>query len=130
MIGKAHAVFSEGDGCVSGSPLATLVLLLPLPVVYLLAGMPAPLQFLEGLYARGWQPIYLHLWFVAHLLLYCFAYTALRQISGLFEDAPRKVPLASYAALASFIVALALITWLVRTLYPIDRWVPFLLIVS
>jgi glucans biosynthesis protein C len=102
------------------------VLLLHLPVVYVLAGMPAPLQFFEGLYERGWQPIYLHLWFVAHLLLYCFAYTALRQISGLFEVAPRKVPFASHAAIASFIVALALITWLVRIWYPVDKWVPFL----
>jgi hypothetical protein len=93
---------------------------------YLLGGVPAPLQFVEGLYQRGWQPIYLHLWFVAHLLLYCFAYTALRQISGLFEVAMRKVPLASHAGIASFIVALALITWLVRIWYPVDKWVPFL----
>jgi glucan biosynthesis protein C len=126
---KGPRRFLRGRWLRIGIPLASLVLLLHLPVVYLLAGMPAPLQFLESLYARGWQPIYLHLWFVAHLLLYCFAYTAFRQISGLFEDAPRKVPLASHAAIASFIVALALITWLVRIWYPIDRWVPFLWIV-
>jgi Acyltransferase family len=66
------------------------------------------------------------LWFVAHLLLYCFAYTALRQISGLFEVAPKKVPLASHAGIASFTVALGLITWLVRIWYPVDKWVPFL----
>ena len=78
-----------------GIPLAVIVLLVHLPVSYLIGGAPQPRQFLIGLYERGWQPIYLHLWFVAHLLLYCFAYTALRQISGLFEVAPRKVPLAS-----------------------------------
>jgi glucan biosynthesis protein C len=123
---KGARRFLKGRWLRIGIPLVSLVLLLHLPVVYMLAGMPAPLQFFEGLYERGWQPIYLHLWFVAHLLLYCFAYTALRQISGLFEVAPRKVPLASHAGIASFIVALALITWLVRIWYPIDKWVPFL----
>ncbi len=123
---KGARRFIKGRWLRIGIPLASLVLLLHLPVVYLLAGMPAPLQFLEGLYERGWQPIYLHLWFVAHLLLYCLAYTAFRQISGLFEVAPRQVRLASHAAISSFIVALALITWLVRIWYPVDRWVPFL----
>jgi glucans biosynthesis protein C len=37
-----------------------------------------------------------------------------------------KLPLPSNAAIASFIVALALITWLVRIWYPVDKWVPFL----
>jgi surface polysaccharide O-acyltransferase-like enzyme len=123
---KGARRFLRGRWLRIGIPLASLVLLLHVPVVYMLAGMPAPLQFVEGLYERGWQPIYLHLWFVAHLLLYCFAYTALRQISGSFEVAPRKVPLASHAGIASFIVALALITWLVRIWYPVDKWVPFL----
>lgn len=123
---KGARRFLRGRWLRIGIPLASLVLLLHLPVVYMLAGMPAPLQFFEGLYERGWQPIYLHLWFVAHLLLYCFAYTALRQISGLFEVAPKKVPLASHAGIASFIVALALIAWLVRIWYPVDKWVPFL----
>lgn len=56
-----------------GIPLASLVLLLHAPVVYLVVGMPPLLLFLEGLYKRGWEPVYLHLWFVAHLLLYCVA---------------------------------------------------------
>jgi glucans biosynthesis protein C len=123
---KRARLFLAGRWLRIGIPLASLMLMLHLPVAYLLAGMPAPLEFLEGLYERGWQPIYLHLWFVAHLLLYCFAYTALRQISGLFKVAPRKVPLASQTAIASFIVTLVLITWVVRIWYPVDKWVPFL----
>jgi glucans biosynthesis protein C len=96
-----------------------------LPVVYLIGGAPQPLQFLIGLYERGWQPIYLHLWFVAHLLLYCVAYAALRRISESPEGAP-KLPLPSHAAIGSFIAALALVTWIVRIWYPVDKWVPFL----
>jgi glucans biosynthesis protein C len=112
-----------------GVPLASLVLLVNLPVLYLLAGTPGPVQFLVGLYERGWQPIYLHLWFVAHLLLYCFAYTALRRISEPSEGAPMKLALPSHAAIASFVVGLALITWLVRIRYPVDKWVPFLWVI-
>jgi surface polysaccharide O-acyltransferase-like enzyme len=114
-----------------GIPLTSLVLLLHVPVVYLVVGMPAPLLFLEGLYERGWEPIYLHLWFVAHLLLYCAAYTVLRQIPGLFGGAPRKaLPLPSHATIASFTAVLALITFLVRIWYPVDKWVPFVWIMS
>ncbi len=123
---KGARLFLMGRWQRIGIPLASLVLLLHLPVVYVLEGMPALLQFFEGLYERGWQPIYLHLWFVAHLLLYCLAYAALRQVSGLFELAPRKVALPRHAGIASFIVVLALITWFVRIWYPVDKWVPFL----
>ncbi|HXW20162.1 MAG TPA: acyltransferase family protein [Roseiarcus sp.] len=123
---KGARLFLMGRWLRIGIPLASLVLLLNLPVAYFLAGMPAPREFLEGLYARGWQPIYLHLWFVAHLLLYCFVYAVLRQIFDFFEVGPRKAPLPSPAAIVFFIVALALITWLVRIWYPIDKWAPFL----
>jgi glucan biosynthesis protein C len=122
---KGARLFLTGRWLRIGIPLAILVLLVHLPVVYLIGGAPQPLQFLIGLYERGWQPIYLHLWFVAHLLLYCFAYAALRRISESPEGAP-KLPLPSHAAIGSFIAALALVTWIVRIWYPVDKWVPFL----
>jgi glucans biosynthesis protein C len=123
---KGARLFLRGRWMRIGIPLASLVLLVHLPAVYLLAGMPTPPQFLRGLYERGWQPIYLHLWLVAHLLLYCFAYTAWCRISESSEGAPMKLALPSHAAIASFVVALALITWLVRIWYPVDKSVPFL----
>ena len=127
---KGALLFMRGRWLRIGIPLGILVLLVHLPVVYLLAGAPRPLQFLTALYERGWQPIYLHLWFVAHLLLYCLAYTALRRISEPSETAPTKLGLPSHAVIASFVVALALITWLVRIWYPVDKWVPFLWLIS
>jgi len=123
---KGARLFLGGRWRRIGVPLASLVLLVHLPVVYLLAGMPAPMQFLHGLYERGWQPIYAHLWFIAHLLLYCFAYAVWRQISRLSECDVVKLPLPWPATITSFVVALALITWLVRIWYPVDKWVPFL----
>jgi surface polysaccharide O-acyltransferase-like enzyme len=109
-----------------GIPLACIALVVHLPIVYLLAGRPAPLQFLHDMYERGWQPIYAHFWFVAHLLLYCLAYTAWRWTSGHFECPSSKLPVPGYAAIGWFMVALALMTWLVRIWYPVDKWVPFL----
>ena len=109
-----------------GVPLASFVLLVHLPAVYVLAGMPAPAQFIRALYQRGWQPIYLHLWFVAHLLVYCLAYAALRQIRRLSEGSVSKLPLPSYTEIGCFVAALAVITWIVRIWYPVDKWVPFL----
>jgi peptidoglycan/LPS O-acetylase OafA/YrhL len=123
---KGTRPFLRGRWRRIGIPLASLVLLVHLPVVYLVAGRPTPLQFILGLYERGWQPIYAHLWFVAHLLLYCFAYTGWRRISQLSEGTPMRLPLPNHAAIASFLVALALITWVVRIWYPVDNWVPFL----
>jgi fucose 4-O-acetylase-like acetyltransferase len=112
-----------------GVPLAGFVLLVHLPAAYVLAGMPAPAQFIRALYQRGWQPIYLHLWFVAHLLVYCLAYAALRQIPRHSEGSVGKLPLPSYTEIGCFIAALAVITWLVRIWYPVDKWVPFLWII-
>jgi glucans biosynthesis protein C len=81
------------------------------------------------LYERGWQPIYLHLWFVAQLLLYCVAYAALSVIPKPPTAAAQRASLPGHAAVASFILGLALITWLVRIWYPVDKWVPFLWLV-
>jgi len=113
-----------------GIPLATFVLLVHLPVVYLVEGAPQSQLFFTGLYERGWQPIYLHLCFVAHLLLYCLAYAALRQTSGSLGWLERfgTLPLPGHAAIAWFIATLALVTWVVRIWYPVDKWVPFLLV--
>jgi len=122
---KGGRLFLTGRWRRIGIPLASLVLLVHLPAAYLLEAAPPPQQFLVGLYERGWQPIYLHLWFVAHLLLYCFAYAALRRISESPEGAA-KMPLPSHAAIGFFIAALALVTWIVRIWYPVDKWVPFL----
>ncbi|MGY3546420.1 glucan biosynthesis protein C [Bradyrhizobium sp. USDA 4472] len=124
---KGPRLFLMGRWRRIGIPLAILVLLVHLPVVYLVEGGPQPGLFFTGLYERGWQPIYLHLWFVAHLLLYCFAYAALRRIS-ISPGRVLKLPLPGHAAMASFIAALALVTWVVRIWYPVDKWVPFLLV--
>ena len=109
-----------------GIPLASLVLLVHLPAAYLIAGRPAPASFVASLYARGWQPIYLHLWFLAHLMLYSAVFVAWRQLVGGAEAASRTRPPPGSAAIAGLVATLALITWIVRLRYPVDDWVPLL----
>jgi glucans biosynthesis protein C len=112
-----------------GVPLASLVLLVHLPVAYLTGSHPAPAEFISWLYARGWQPLYLHLWFVAHLMLYSAAYVAWRQLSARSANAPSRWPPPSHLAIAGFVIVLALATWTVRVWYPVDKWVPLLWVI-
>ena len=44
-------------------------LIVNLPVAYVFAGRPAAGAFIRSLYVSAWQPLYLHLWFLGHLLL-------------------------------------------------------------
>jgi glucan biosynthesis protein C len=109
-----------------GIPLSGLVLLLHLPAVYLIASRPPAAEFIQRLYERGWQPIYLHLWFIAHLLLYTAVYAAWRQFPPSTGKSLRSLQPPSHAAVVAFVLALALITWIVRIWYPVDKWVPLL----
>jgi len=59
--------------------LITLVLFVQLPAVYLIGAPSAPSTFIRYLYERGWLPVYLHLWFLAHLLLYSAVFVAWRE---------------------------------------------------
>jgi len=109
-----------------GIPLVSLVLLVHLPALYLIDGRPALGPFARHLYAHGWQPIYLHLWFLAHLMLYSAAFVAWRQLVEGFKAAHPAWPPPGFAYIAGFVAALALITWIARLRYPIDDWVPLL----
>jgi glucans biosynthesis protein C len=124
---KGASGFLRGRWRRIGVPLATFVLLVHLPVVYLVSGCPASIEFIRGLYERGWQPIYLHLWFIADLLLYSVIYVAWRRITPFQSKSvsKRRSP-PSRAAIACFMFAVAGTTWLIRIPYPVDRWVPLL----
>ena len=63
-----------------GVPLVTFALLVHLPAAYLTGPRAPPAEFMHWLYERGWQPIYLHLWFIGHLLLYSAIYAACRYL--------------------------------------------------
>jgi glucan biosynthesis protein C len=109
-----------------GVPLVGLVLLVHLPAAYLISGRPPLPDFIHALYERGWLPIYLHLWFVAHLLVYSAAYVVWRVVLVRSRQAQSSQSPPGHIVIIGFVLALALITFLVRIWYPIDRWVSFL----
>jgi hypothetical protein len=113
-----------------GVPLLAFALALHVPLVYLYESQPAPGEFVRSLYEDGWTAVYMHLWFLGHLLLYSAVYVAWRQVADRSERSRRAWPLPNHAAIAAFVVCLALITWIVRLWYLVDEWVPLLFVFS
>ena len=109
-----------------GVPLAFFVLLVQVPLVYLNEDPRLSLSaFTQSLYDSGLQDAYIHLWFLGHLLLYSVVYVVWRLIADRRPPrSPRTWPVPSHAAIISFIVVLALITWVARWWYSIDEWIP------
>jgi hypothetical protein len=97
-----------------------------LPALYLLGSHSSALQFVQSLYDQAWFPLYAHLWFVAHLLLYSSVYVMWRLAFKGSSAEPAYTPLPSHAAIVGFVLALALVIWIVRIRYAVDVWVPFL----
>lgn len=123
---KGAARFLKERAARIGLPLAIFGLLIHLPLAYLLKSRPPPGELIRWLYERGWQPIYLHLWFLGHLIFYSALYVAWRQLSARFERSPRVWPPPGHAAILGLVFALSLITWTVRIRYPVDKWIPLL----
>jgi glucans biosynthesis protein C len=73
-----------------GLPLLIFALAVHVPVVYLLAARPPLATFIGSLYESGWFLVYLHLWFLGHLLLYSLAYAT---AGGLSPEAGRPAGL-------------------------------------
>jgi glucan biosynthesis protein C len=86
-------------------------------------------EYVRYLYGTGWQVPYVHLWFLLHLLLYSFVYLLWRQITKGKYRINTAVPLPTYSIILVFIVTLALVSFVVRIWYPIDRWVPLLYLI-
>ncbi|HEY6689044.1 MAG TPA: acyltransferase family protein [Propionibacteriaceae bacterium] len=113
-----------------GLPLVTFMLAVHVPVVYLLAGRPALSEFIGSLYNSGWFLVYLHLWFLGHLLLYSVIYATCRRFAAGSGSARWSWAPPNNAAIVAVIAALALITWIIRWWYPVDKWVPLLGVVA
>jgi hypothetical protein len=65
-----------------------------------------------------------HLWFVNMLLVFVVLYAAWRLISAKWSIGAQPVP--GNLAILGYVLALAVVTFIVRIEYPIDRWVPVL----
>jgi len=106
-----------------GLPLAVFALGVQLPLVCISQSRPPLGEFVRGLYQSGWLPVYWHLWFLGHLLLYSAAYAAWRRVAPRPGPA-RPLPVPGHALILGFVAALALVTFVVRLRYPVDQWAP------
>jgi peptidoglycan/LPS O-acetylase OafA/YrhL len=101
------------------------------PLVYLAesSGMAFG-DHISSLYASGWQNLYIHLWFLGHLLLYSLVYVGWRRMADRRRTGHlRAWPVPTHPSIVGFAVALAAVTWVVRGWYPIDEWLALLWIV-
>jgi hypothetical protein len=113
-----------------GVPLVIFAVGVHLPFVYLLQSGPAPGDFVRSLYEGGWFLVYLHLWFLGHLLLYSVLYVAWRRLSRRAGGSDRPLPPPNHLALATFLLGLAVVTWIVRWWFPIDDWEPLFFVLA
>jgi len=115
-----------------GVPLVIFALVMNVPAAYLIESVrPSAGEFVRSLYDSGWQNVYVHLWFLGHLLLYSLGYVIWRSVADRRTSRPpRTWPVPGNIAIVLFVIGLALVTWIVRIWYPIDEWVPLLFVVA
>jgi len=128
---KGAGAFLKGRFTRIGIPLLVFTLCVLGPISYLLAGESRSFgEFITFLYGTGWQFPYAHLWFLIHLLVYSLGYALWRQVvrrDTSSEDSELPVP--THLTILLFVVALTLVTWIVRIWFPIDRWVPLFFVI-
>jgi hypothetical protein len=133
---RGAATFLKGRLTRLGIPLAVMVLFVFGPIAYLGHG-GSFVAFLGQMYAKGWQELYVHLWFLGHLLLYSAVYAGWRLLvrrTGTPGQAEADTPVSVQRTLlingllVAYAIALAGVTYAVRIRYPLDRWRPLLFI--
>jgi fucose 4-O-acetylase-like acetyltransferase len=105
-----------------GVPLLFVSLVLLPAVMYGLGGQgQASGQFLLN-YLR--QPEVGHLWFAGHLIVYAFGYVAWRWLTrGAAPEAAGTIAPPRHRDILAYALGLAALTFVVRIVSPIDRWV-------
>jgi hypothetical protein len=128
---KDAAVFLKDRFVRLGTPVLIFALFVFGPIAYFGLHDRLPLtDFVLYLYRNAWQPLYAHLWFLLHLLLYCLIYVLWRIIGIPSHQKLNLVKLPpTQKNIVSFVFALSLATWIVRIWYPIDRWAAFLFLI-
>lgn len=127
---KGPRRFMAERGARIGVPLVFFTLAVHLPLVYLYESRPALGEFVHSLYTDGWAPVYLHLWFLAHLLLYTGSYLAWRFMAARAGWSAPRWAVPGHLLIGGFAVVLAAATWLVRWWYEVDEWVPLLFLIA
>lgn len=115
-----------------GVPLALFVLFVHIPVAYLTEEADLSFgQFIRSMYDTGLRSPYFHLWFLGHLLVYSAGYVLLRRVAERRSSHRDKAwPLPTHSTVVWFVVALAVVTWIVRGWFPMEHWYPLVFVVA
>jgi glucan biosynthesis protein C len=131
---RGAAAFLKGRLTRLGLPTLFFALFVFSPIAFLSQrGDPSFGEFVSYLYKTGWQELYIHLWFLVHLLVYSLAYVLWRQGAQLIRRSSQsdqtgvQVRVPNHGMILAFVVFLTLVAYVVRIKYPIDRWVPVLI---
>jgi glucan biosynthesis protein C len=134
---KGAVAFLKGRLVRLGIPILFFALFVFSPIAYSWRpGRPSLTEFVRYLYRTGWQELYMHLWFLVHLLVYSIGYIVWRQLAQRVqrptqsEPAGSKARLPTHGTILLFVIALTLVGWVVRIKYPLDRWVPILVFIA
>ena len=122
---KGGAVFVRDRLIRLGIPLAVVVFIV-FPVLIWLWDRPEAgfFAYYVGDYIGHWQIEMGHLWFVAHLLVYSLIYALWRSLRP--GRVGKSLPPPSDLAVALYVLALAVVDFVVRFPFPQDRWVDVL----
>ena len=108
-----------------GIPLLFFALVVNLRVSY--SAVEAQLTFFQYVirpHIWDWRLMYSHLWFLGHLLVYAFGYAIIRLV---FSRDPSKnagkAPVPGHWGILIYVIALGIVSPLVRARFPQDRWV-------
>jgi peptidoglycan/LPS O-acetylase OafA/YrhL len=129
---RGPGAFLKGRWKRLGIPLVVLALAVHIPGAYSLDEESSGFgEFLRNAYSNGWQEAYIHLWFLGHLLFYSALYVLGRWLlDRRGRDRRINLPVPGHFAIFGFVVALALVSWIVRSSYPIDEWVPLFFVLA
>jgi hypothetical protein len=125
---KGWSKFIKGRFVRLGIPALFVAWFIFAPIFYLLQDQQLPLpEYLRFLYGTGWAAPYMHLWFLLHLILYSLVYVLWRQIRKDRKESVVSLP--THSTILLFVIALALVSFVVRIWYPIDVWVPLFYVI-
>jgi glucan biosynthesis protein C len=125
------ATFAKSRFTRLGIPALFFGFLVFAPITYVSLGERLSLiEFAKFLYSRGYQELYVHLWFLLHLLLYSLVYVIWRLISDRLpkrQGITYRIP--NHLTILIFIVLVACANWVIRIWYPLDTWKPLFFII-
>jgi hypothetical protein len=124
---KGSATFLKGRFVRLGVPIAGFLLTVAVMVLVhdLVVGGGSMQGFLPAVASLALGEFHLaQLWFVDQLLVFVVLYAAWRLLTARWSIPSLPVP--GNAAIIGYLVALAVVTFVVRIEYPVDRWVVLL----